>query len=280
MHFYLFLTTILAILPEVPRAECLSTSMCAFPTGTASHNTSTHSVIVGAAGRLAFNPPRLDVALGDKVLFEFLALNHTLTQSSLRNPCTWNATGGIDTGFKQFNPSNTSGKFVVEYTVKSSNPLWFFCSQRRPISHCNEGMVFALNPGISFGTFLQAATGTSINVQASNTRISAFSTVPTASNALINTKRPSNSYTQSTESQPTPALNGPSNSYTQSTESQPTPALNGLSTSYTQSIGSQTNPTSTTSELTGTAIPISNGGFRNGGIGLIVFPFVLAVANV
>ncbi|KAF7906124.1 hypothetical protein EAF00_000403 [Botryotinia globosa] len=137
MHFYLFLTTMLAILPEFPGAKCLSTSMCPFQTGTATRNTSTHSVIVGAAGRLAFNPSRINVALGDKVLFEFLALNHTLTQSSLQNPCTWNASGGIDTGFKQFNPSNTSSKFVVEYTVESSVPLWFFCSQKRPISQCH-----------------------------------------------------------------------------------------------------------------------------------------------
>ncbi|KAJ8062041.1 hypothetical protein OCU04_009821 [Sclerotinia nivalis] len=266
MHFYMFLITLLAILPEVPGAKCLSTSTCAFPTGTANPNSNTHSVIVGAAGRLAFSPPRLDVALGDKILFEFLALNHTLTQSSLRNPCTWNATGGIDTGFKQFNPSNTSGKFVVEYTVESSTPLWFFCSQMRPISHCHEGMVFALNPGISFGTFLQAATGTFMNVQASNTRISAFLTAPTASNIMTSTKRPSNSYTQSIESQTTPTSNGPSNS-------------------CTPSVGSQTSPPSKTSELTGTAIqisatPISNGGFRNGGMGLIVFSFVLVVVNV
>ncbi|KAF7910002.1 uncharacterized protein EAF01_003720 [Botrytis porri] len=266
MHFYLFLTTMLAILPELPGAKCLSTSMCPFQTGTATRNTSTHSVIVGAAGRLAFNPSRLNVAFGDKVLFEFLALNHTLTQSSLQNPCTWNASGGIDTGFKQFNPSNTSGKFVVEYTVESSIPLWFFCSQKRPISHCHEGMVFALNPGMSFGTFLQAATGAIVT--ASNTRASAYSIGSVASNPLLlpNSKTSSSSYTQSYESRTTSLLNGPSNS-------------------YTRSVGSQTTPTSKASPSSDISMPasatkISNGGFRNGGFGIIAFSFVLALANL
>jgi plastocyanin len=151
-------------LTRYPRS---GTSDCAFPTSTGSPQTNTHSVTVGAAGRLVFSPPRLNVTVGDTVIFEFLALNHTLTQSSLPNPCIHNPNGGIDTGFKQYNPSNTSGKFLVEYHVESSSPQWFFCSQTRNISHCNNGMVFALNPGTKFGAFLQAATAYPTATQAS-----------------------------------------------------------------------------------------------------------------
>ncbi|KAF7880478.1 uncharacterized protein EAF02_007324 [Botrytis sinoallii] len=267
MHFYVSLITILSMLPELPRAICLSSSSCASPTGKASSNISTHSVIVGAAGRLAFNPTSLDVALGDKILFEFLALNHTLTQSSLRYPCTWNASGGIDTGFKQFNPSNDSGKFIVKYTVEDTTPLWFFCSQRRPISHCHEGMIFALNPGSSFGTFLQGATGASISMLASNTRMTDYPTGSAVSNTvrLTKSKCPSNSYTQSGGSQTTPTSNGPSKSYTQSLKIQATTTLKASA--------------STDIAIQGSATPSSSGGYKNGGIELILFSFVLAVAN-
>ena len=34
----------------------------------------------------------------------------------------------------------------VEYTVKDTNPVWFYCRQT---GHCQKGMVFAINPGQS-----------------------------------------------------------------------------------------------------------------------------------
>ncbi|CAI6336987.1 unnamed protein product [Periconia digitata] len=102
---------------------------------------STATVAVGAEG-LNFSPSHVNADIGTVILFNFLALNHTLTQSSLSHPCK--ASGRFDTGFKQFNPRNVSGQFVVQYEVASDEPQWFFCAQT---SHCRSGMVFSVNPG-------------------------------------------------------------------------------------------------------------------------------------
>jgi hypothetical protein len=84
------------------------------------------TVTVGEGGNLAFAPSSLNLSIGSIIAFNFLGLNYTLTESSLRNPCERN--GGFDTKFRQFNPTNTSGKFIVEYEVVDRNPRWFFCA--------------------------------------------------------------------------------------------------------------------------------------------------------
>ncbi|KAF2194734.1 hypothetical protein K469DRAFT_509556, partial [Zopfia rhizophila CBS 207.26] len=101
-------------------------------------------ILVGAAGKLAFNPDSISVSRGTILRFNFLGINHTLTQSTLDHPCTSNAQ--FDTGFRQFNPTNSSGKFLLEFEVDTDQPQWFYCAQELPISHCNSGMVFSLNP--------------------------------------------------------------------------------------------------------------------------------------
>ncbi|TVY92353.1 putative GPI-anchored cupredoxin [Lachnellula willkommii] len=117
-----------------------------------------HSVTVGAGNTLTFAPNDLDANIGDIVKFTFLALNHTLTQSSLELPCT--NIGGFSTGFNQFNPKNLSGQFVVEYPVRTLDPQWFFCAQTKAKSHCRAGMVFALNSGGRMSHFLSAVSET------------------------------------------------------------------------------------------------------------------------
>jgi plastocyanin len=57
----------------------------------------TYSVDVGASGDLVFNPNQVDATVGDIIEFNFLALNHTLMQSELSDPCSPN--GQFDTGF-------------------------------------------------------------------------------------------------------------------------------------------------------------------------------------
>src|SRR4051812_32642644 len=44
-------------------------------------------VLVGAAGQLAFNPDSVDAQKGTVIRFNFLGLNHSLTQSTLGDPC-------------------------------------------------------------------------------------------------------------------------------------------------------------------------------------------------
>ncbi|KAI9799070.1 MAG: hypothetical protein M1833_004264 [Piccolia ochrophora] len=124
--------------------------------GNHSNNTARiHHVVVGAGGNLTFLPSIVQAALGDHVQFEFLKLNHTLTRSTLESPCHWN--GSLDTGFNQFNPANSSGKFIVDLEVTSEEPQWFFCRQVIPTSHCRKGMVFALNPKGNVNVFFDNA---------------------------------------------------------------------------------------------------------------------------
>jgi plastocyanin len=124
------------------------------------HTNSTLVVTVGALGELAFSPSSLNASIGSTVIFNFLALNHTLTQSNLIDPCLPN--GGFDTGFRQFNPSNISGNNVVEFEVQTHDPQWFFCAQHTKVSHCHAGMIFSLNPGGNHSEFVQNARSTSV----------------------------------------------------------------------------------------------------------------------
>ena len=106
-----------------------------------------HFVDVGAQGRFLFNPIQVDAAVGDVIMFRFLALNHTVTQSSLEKPCVPN--GGFDSGFQYYNPYNQTGivNNFLPFLVRDTEPVWFFCRQAVPQSHCNTGMVFGINTG-------------------------------------------------------------------------------------------------------------------------------------
>ncbi|KFY65125.1 hypothetical protein V496_02791 [Pseudogymnoascus sp. VKM F-4515 (FW-2607)] len=84
----------------------------------------THLVNVGTGEGYAYNPSQVDASIGDIVRFNFLGQNHSVTQSYLASPCTYS--GGFDTGLNQFNPLNTSGKFLVDFQVTVSKPLWFY----------------------------------------------------------------------------------------------------------------------------------------------------------
>ncbi|KAJ8067392.1 hypothetical protein OCU04_004744 [Sclerotinia nivalis] len=83
-----------------------------FPTSTGSPQSDKHVVVVGAAGWLAFSPSRLNITVEDAIIFNSWH-SITLTRSSLPNPCVHKPDMSFDTGFKQFNPANTSGLFQV-----------------------------------------------------------------------------------------------------------------------------------------------------------------------
>jgi hypothetical protein len=80
----------------------------------------TTTITVGEAGKLIFSPLSLNASAGSVIAFDFLGLNHTLTQSTIRNLCRSNQ--GLNTGFQQFNPANVSGKFIVEIKVTDQDP--------------------------------------------------------------------------------------------------------------------------------------------------------------
>jgi plastocyanin len=113
-----------------------------------------HQVIVGEDDSLLFTPNRLNANIGDQITFSFRGLNHTLTQSSLENPCS--PLPQFDTGFGQFNPQQRND-ISITLTVNTLEPQWFFCKQNDPLSHCHAGMVFAINPGDKMEQFKKNA---------------------------------------------------------------------------------------------------------------------------
>ena len=62
-------------------------------------------VTVGGAAGLVFSPSTINAAAGDMVKFNFMSVNHTVTQSIFDQPCAKMA-DGVDSGFMP-NPNNT-----------------------------------------------------------------------------------------------------------------------------------------------------------------------------
>jgi len=110
-----------------------------------------------------FNPNQVTAQVGDTIQFEFMAKNHTATQSSFANPCTrqFNTVlnlAGADSGFM---PVAANATEIPTWTIQvndASSPQWFFCNQAE---HCNLGMVFAINAPTTgnktFDAFVTAA---------------------------------------------------------------------------------------------------------------------------
>ncbi|RMZ46508.1 hypothetical protein CA14_008328 [Aspergillus flavus] len=167
-----------------------------------------HRIAVGQTDSPTFSPNRLNANIGDQIIFEFHSLNHTLTQSSLGNPCS--PIGGLDTGFNQYNPQDRED-LTLTITVNSLEPQWFFCKQNQPLSHCHAGMVFALNPGDRMKEFIENAkrggigSADSDHHSVSGTQISASrSSVPSISPAASSTASPARTPLAGSSSTPRP----------------------------------------------------------------------------
>jgi len=105
-------------------------------------------------GSLTFNPPQVNATTGDTLQFIFYPKNHTVTQSTFKAPCQ-PMSGGVDSGYQPV-PANATNAPSWTIMVNSTDPQWFYCKQT---SHCQGGMVFALNPTAnkSFDTFQATA---------------------------------------------------------------------------------------------------------------------------
>lgn len=113
------------------------------------------NVTVGG-GPLRYDPQFVNANPGDTIIFTFKQSNHTATQSTLAQPCV-KASNGFDSGYMPVSASNTDGPFpAAQYTVQDTNPVWVYCKQG---NHCQQGMVFAVNPGTQFAAFQAAAMG-------------------------------------------------------------------------------------------------------------------------
>jgi hypothetical protein len=129
----------------------------------------TFTVSVGANNTLAFSPTSLsNVSNGDIVNFQFVSKNHSVVQSSFAAPCTGN---GVSSGFQDVtDTSGASGFPTWSITVENASaPLWFYCSQTTANStHCQAGMVFAINPteAKSFDAYQAAAKATNATAPA------------------------------------------------------------------------------------------------------------------
>lgn len=111
----------------------------------------THSVVAGAGGALRFDPDNVVAEVGDIVEWHFLALNHSVAESSFSKPCE-PFQGKADSFFSGFvfqpEPGKQSDK-VFQIVVKDKNPIWYYCAQSgpggNPVGHCSSGMTGVIN---------------------------------------------------------------------------------------------------------------------------------------
>ncbi|KIP05985.1 hypothetical protein PHLGIDRAFT_107475 [Phlebiopsis gigantea 11061_1 CR5-6] len=130
-------------------------------------------------GGLQFKPPTVVAAPGDTVLFVFKQGNHSATQSSFENPCVA-ALGGFDSGFMPVAEGTNVSFPASPLNVTTTEPVWVYCRQA---NHCQQGMVFAINPGNQFSAFQAAARSSSPSsstktVPSSHTSTATSSAVP------------------------------------------------------------------------------------------------------
>jgi plastocyanin len=104
-------------------------------------------VTVGKNGTLTFSPSSINVNPGEAVQFQFVAGNHTVTQSTFDAPCQPIAQHSNLTGFHSgFQPAAASAAMgmIPTYTimVNNTNPIWVYCAQGK---HCESGMALVIN---------------------------------------------------------------------------------------------------------------------------------------
>lgn len=109
-----------------------------------------HTVVVGGTDKLYFHPDHITAVPRDTVVFQFQQKNHTVTQSSFIAPCVplnannASAPPGFKSGFMPV-PANSTDFPTWSLTINDTSPIWAFCGQTTPSSHCGAGMVFAIN---------------------------------------------------------------------------------------------------------------------------------------
>jgi len=101
--------------------------------------------VANKQNELKYFPESVQAQPGDMVQFQFMAGNHTVTQSSFDKPCTpilMNGTGApIRSGFQPVSAS--PGKVpVFTVMVNDTKPIWLYCAQG---AHCQMGMVMVIN---------------------------------------------------------------------------------------------------------------------------------------
>jgi len=137
----------------------------------------TWNITVGGNDTLTYTPDQIQGAeVGDILAFTFVTRNHTVTQSSFTVPCDA-LSGGVDSGFNPVAANATSFPQWSFTLNNASAPLWFYCRQT---GHCQEGMVFALNPTVNKTFAAFQATAESSNSTNTTTSSGSGSAGPSA----------------------------------------------------------------------------------------------------
>lgn len=141
-------------------------------------------------GSLAYSPDQITAAPGSMVQFQFHIKNHTVTQSTFNQPCEPiskvmpNVTG-IKSGFMPVAVGATQLP-VFTIVINDTKPIWIYCGQTNPVSHCQKGMVMAINvaPGspntLAAFKALAMASGNSTNTTTSSNTTTSVTTSSTA----------------------------------------------------------------------------------------------------
>ncbi|KIK01354.1 hypothetical protein K443DRAFT_678487 [Laccaria amethystina LaAM-08-1] len=99
-------------------------------------------------GVFQYTPNNFNATNGTTITFRFSGApgNHTVTQSTFSDPCDPRP-GGFDSGWV-FIPASPALSATPEWNLTitdDSKPIWFFCKQILPSSHCSSGMIGAIN---------------------------------------------------------------------------------------------------------------------------------------
>ncbi|KAK0210711.1 hypothetical protein DFS33DRAFT_1378699 [Desarmillaria ectypa] len=111
------------------------------PTATSTAGSSgtgaTHTVIVAPSqGVLRYVPFALNASVGDTVVFQWGANNHTVTKSSELAPCN-------KTSDRPFTSGVQIKDFTFSQVINDTNPLFYYCGVP---THCQKGMFAIINP--------------------------------------------------------------------------------------------------------------------------------------
>lgn len=98
-------------------------------------------------GTLTYSPNNVVAEVGDVVQFQFMAGNHTVTQSTFDQPCQpvadFSNVTGFHSGFMPVAASASQNMIpIFSVMITSTKPIWAYCAQAR---HCESGMVMVIN---------------------------------------------------------------------------------------------------------------------------------------
>jgi plastocyanin len=143
-----------------PATNATATTYAVASTGTGSSKPAAQTISVGKDG-LKFTPDIITAKVGEEITFQFFPKAHSVVQADFNNPCNPSA-NGIFSGFVPTMSGVANQTFTI--TVKDTKPIWLYCSQNKPVPHCQQGMVAVINQPASgpntLDAFRAAAAGT------------------------------------------------------------------------------------------------------------------------